>query len=118
MPAVAAVLRAILTFIGPAVAKVFTDKVLSWVALKVLLVALFTVVVPIILNNFVYDIMEIVFNFAGGQAAGASSMTGSMSFTGFLAWLIEQFQLAQCLAVFVSALLLRLCLSMIPFVRL
>lgn len=113
-----AILSAILGFLGTSIAKIFGDKVLGWIALKTILVALFTIVIPILLNNFIYDVLEIIFNFAGAQTADVSGFNGAMNFTGFLAWLIEQFQLPQVLSVLVSALLLRLCLSMIPFVRL
>lgn len=109
---------AILSFLGSAVGRLFADKVVGWIALKLLLVALFTLLVPIILNNFVYDIMEIVMNFANGQAGGAGTMNGAMNFTGFAAWLIACFKLPEALSVLVSALVLRLTLSMIPMVKL
>ena len=109
---------ALIAWAASIIAKLFTDKVLGWIALKLLLVFLFTVVVPIVLNNFLYDIIEIVMNFATSQAGGASSVNGAMNFTGFAAWLIDCFKLAETLAVLVSALALRLALSMIPFVRL
>jgi hypothetical protein len=111
-------MQAILTFLGTFLAKLFTDKVIGWIALKVVIVFLFVTIVPIILNNFLYDIIEIVMNFATGQTSGASSMTGSMSFTGFCAWLIQCFKISESLAVFVSALILRATLNMIPLVRL
>jgi hypothetical protein len=108
---------AVLAFLGSAFAKIFTDKVLSWIAIKALLVLLLTVVFPIVLNNFLYDIIEIIMNFAAGQAGSAGTMSGAMSFTGFAAWLVESFRLAEALSVLVGSLLLRLALSMIPFVR-
>ena len=111
-------MAALLSFLGGAVGRIFSDKVLGYIALKLLLVLLLTTVVPLILNNFLYDIMEIVMNFATGQAGGASSMNGTMNFSGFAAWLISCFKLPECLSVMVSALVLRLSLSMIPMVRL
>lgn len=107
---------ALLGLLGSIVAKVFTDKVLGWIAMKALLVLLFTTIVPIILNNFAYDIIEIVMNFANGQAGSAGTFNGTMNFTGFGAWLISTFKLPECLSVLVSALCLRVSLSMIPFV--
>lgn len=109
---------ALIALLGSVFARFFTDAVLRWIALKVILTFLFTIVVPIVLTNFLYEIIEIVMNFANSQSSGASAFNGSMSFTGFAAWLIQCFRLAECLAVFVSALVLRLTLSMIPFVRL
>lgn len=108
----------LLSFLGSAVAKVFTDKVLAYLAMKAILVFLFIVVVPLLLNNFVYDLIEIVMNFANNQAGSAGSMNGAMNFTGFAGWLVSSFRLPECLSVMVSALVLRLSLSMVPFVRL
>ncbi|SRR6266540_101479 len=108
----------LLVFLGQIVAKIFTDKILGWLALKVIMVFLFTVIVPLILNNFLYDIIDIVMNFANDQSGGVSSLNGAMSFSGFSAWLIQIFRISEVLSVFVSALVLRLALSMIPFVRL
>lgn len=109
---------AILSFLGSAVGRIFTDKVLGYIAMKAILVFLFMTVVPLILNNFTYDIMEIVMGFASSKAGDASSLDGAMSFTGFAAWLISCFKLPEVLSVMVSAMILRLSLSMIPFVRL
>ena len=108
----------VLTLIGSVFARFLADKVVGWIALKVILVFLFITVVPLLLNNFLYDIIEIMMNFASGQAAGASTLDGAMSFSGFLAWLIECFRLPEAISLMVSALVLRLILSMIPFVRL
>ncbi len=111
-------MAAILTFIGSFAGKIFADKVVGWIALKALLVFLFITVVPLVLNNFLYDIIKIMMDFASGQAAGATALNGNMSFTGFAAWLIECFRLPEAFSLLISALVLRLVLSMIPFVRL
>ena len=111
------ILPAILSFLGSALAKTLTDNVIKWVAMKSLLVFLFVTVVPLVLNNFIYELIEIIMNLANTQAS-SSTFDGAMSFTGFLAWLIECFRLPEALSVLVSALVLRLALSMIPFVRL
>lgn len=110
-------MAAVLAFLGSALAKIFTDKVLAYVAMKVILVGLFTLVVPIVLNNVLYDLMEIIMNFANTQSGSASSFSGTMSFSGFAAYLIETFRISECLSVLVSALILRTSLKMIPFVR-
>jgi hypothetical protein len=109
---------AILTFLGTILGKVLGDKVLGWVAMKGLMIFLFVTIVPLVLNNFLYDIIQIVMNFASGQASGAGALNGSMTFTGFGAWLMECFRLSEALSVLISALCLRVVLSMIPFVRL
>lgn len=108
-------MQAILTWMAAGLARLLADKVLAWIAFKAVLVCLFTLVVPIILNNVLYDVIEIMMNFASSQAG--NSLNGGMSFTGFMGWLISLFNLPECLSVLVSALVLRVSLSMIPFVR-
>jgi hypothetical protein len=107
---------AVIGFLGSLVTKTFADKVLGWLAMKALLIFLFVTVVPLILNNFAYDIIEIVMNFAGTSAAGASSLNGTMSFAGLGGWLLSVFKVPEALSVLVSALVLRVTLSMIPFI--
>lgn len=111
-------LRSILNFMGSSTARVFQDKILGWLALKGLLALMFITVVPLILNNFAYDIIEIVMNFAAGQASSSGSFNGAMAFTGLMGWLIDCFCIPQAVSVLVSAFCLRLALSMIPLVRL
>lgn len=110
-------MQAILTLLGSMFAKIFADKVLGWVALKLLLIFLFTIIVPIVLNNFLYDIMEIFMNFANNQIGNQGIVNGAMTFSGFSAWLITVFRLPECLAVIISAMQLRVILTTIPLVR-
>lgn len=109
---------ALIGLLGSLAAKIFADKVLGYLAMKAILVFLFITVVPLILNNFAYDIIEIVLNFAGAQTSSVSELNGNMTFTGLGAWFISVFRIPDCLAVLVSALVLRVTLSMIPFIGL
>lgn len=109
---------AILGYLGSSMAAIFADKILQWVAFKAVIVFLFLIVVPLLLNNFLYDIIEIMMNFAKSQAGGASALNGNMSFSGFLAWLLQCFRLPEAISLMVSALALRSILLMVPFVRL
>ncbi|KAB0666808.1 hypothetical protein F6V25_05175 [Oryzomonas japonica] len=111
-------MQVLLTFLGSVLGKIFTDGVIKWIAVKTLSVFLFTTVVPIILNNFLYDIIEIVLNFATSQIGSSGSLNGAMSFDGLLGWFVTVFRVPECLSVLISALVLRVILSMIPFVRL
>jgi len=109
---------AILGFLGTMMAKYLGDGLLKWIAFKAVMVILFITVVPLILNNFLYDIMEIFKNLVSGQAAGASALNGDMTFSGFMAWILTCFRVPEAFSLLVSALCLRLILNMIPFVRL
>lgn len=109
---------AIIAWLGTVVTQIFTDKVLSWIAFKALMIFLFVVIVPIVLNNFIYSLIEIVMNFANSQLQGANLASADMSFTGIAAWLIQIFKVPECISVVTGALALRSVLAMIPFVRL
>jgi len=110
-------MSAIISFLGSAVAKVFADKIIGWLALKALLSALFILVVPIILNNVMYDVMQIVFNFSTSKSGDIQSLNGAMSFSGFMGWLLDVFQVPAAFSVIIGALALRVTLKMIPFVK-
>lgn len=102
---------------GWAVAKIFTDKILQWVAIKLVLTTLFIVILPIVLNNLMYDVMNMVMQIANTQTSGAT-FDGHMSFTGLGAYLITKFKIAECISVISGGLLMRLSMSMIPFIKL
>ena len=110
-------MAALISFIGSFAARIFADKVLGWIAIKTVLSTLFIVIVPILLNNIMYDIMEIVFNFASSKTGEVQSLNGAMSFSGFMGWLLDVFQVPAAFSVIIGALALRVTLKMIPFVK-
>ena len=108
---------ALIGFIGTFAARIFADKVIGWIAIKTVLSALFIIVVPILLNNIIYDVIEIVFNFASAKTGEVQSLNGAMTFSGFMGWLLDIFQIPAAFSVVIGALALRVTLKMIPFVR-
>lgn len=72
-------MAAILSFLGTAFAKIFADKVIGWLAFKAVLVFLFITVIPLILNNFLYEIIQIIMSFASDQSSGAAALNGTMT---------------------------------------
>lgn len=110
-------MASVLSALGAILAKVLGDNVLRFVAGKALLTALFVVVLPILLNNFLYDLMELFFSWMGDNVS-TGGFSGSQSFTGLCAYLIGQFRVSECISVIVSALVLKVTLRHIPFLRL
>lgn len=92
------------------------DNVLRFAAGKVLLTGLFMVVLPLVLNNFLYDIMNMMMGLVGDNSSGLA-FDGSMNFTGLSAHWLTLLKAPECMSVLVSALVVRFSLSMIPFVR-
>lgn len=99
-----------------AIAKTIVDKVIMFLAIKAILSFLFIIIVPIILNNLLYDLLEIIKNYMISATAGTSNFDGAMSFNGILAWLNDCFQISSCISIIVGAMQFRLVISMIPFV--
>ena len=107
---------ALIGFIGSFAARIFADKIVGFLAIKAVLALLFITIFPIVLNNFLYDIIEIMFNFSS-QATGDATLNGAMTFSGFLGWLLDIFQIPASFSVLVGALCLRVTLKLIPFVK-
>lgn len=107
---------ALLTALGTFLAKIFGDNVLRFVAGKAILTALFIVILPIVLNNFLYDIMQILFQWVSGKAGG-TGIDASQSFDGLCAYLMQLFRITECIAVITAALLLKVTLKHVPFLR-
>lgn len=97
-------------------AQLFGDGLLRWVAEKVLLTTLFTVVLPVVLNNFLYDFVQAIFTWINGQVSPGAFT--NPAFTGYAAWFIEQLKLPDCLSVIMGGIILRLILRHVPFMRL
>lgn len=107
----------LMAWLGSQTARVFAEKLLVWIAFKAFMIFLFVIIAPLVLNNFLYDIIDIVKNFAATQAVGSTSLNGGMNYTGLMAWLIEKFRLAECVSVLINAVVLRQALRMVPFIR-
>jgi hypothetical protein len=102
--------------IGEFLVKLFTDNVIRWIAFKVFMTAIFLVVLPLVLNNFIYDLMSTVMNWISSNA-GTTSFNPSQSFGGITGYLMNRFQVSQCMAVVMSGLIFRLVLKHVPFFR-
>lgn len=111
---------AVVAWLGRAFAWLFSsavaDNVARYVAGRALLVGLFTIILPIVLNNFIYDILDMGLSMINSQTSGAS-FNGGVSFSGLAAHWINLLRVPDCMSVVVSALVVRAGLNMIPLVR-
>lgn len=97
--------------------KILTDNLSRWIAHKILLTTLFITVLPIVLNNFLYEII--------GYAIDLSSTVNpqslpdlTLSFTGLAGWFFSNLYLPDAFSVIFSAISVRVLLNHIPFLRL
>ncbi len=86
-------------------------------ATKVILGTLFIVILPIIINNVIYDLMETVFETVQTYAqANSPEMPPSVGLTGLGAYMATELGLIDALSIVLSAVTLRFALTWIPFV--
>lgn len=97
--------------------KFVSDKVLAFVAQKALAIAIVTVVLPIVLNNLIYDLLEMVVSIVNSSLAESSLESASIGVTGVASWLFQKCKIGESFSVIISAISVRAALNMIPFVR-
>ena len=109
-----AMVARVVAWLGTWFAAGVANKVLTYGALKILLTGLMFFALPVVLNTFIYKFIAMSLDMINNATDG-SGVSGIMQFSGFMAWLLECFRIPECIAVFVSALQIRLILKMIPF---
>ncbi len=97
--------------------KILTDNLSRWIAQKVLLTTLFITVLPIVLNNFLYEVIQYAINIASTvDPQGLPSLTLQLS--GLAGWFFSNLYLPDAFSVILSAVSVRVFLNHIPFLRL
>jgi len=97
--------------------KILTDNLARWIAHKVLLTTLFVTILPIVLNNFLYEVIQYAINIASSvNPQGLPDLT--LSLTGLAGWFFSSLYLPDALSVVLSAVSVRVFLNHIPFLRL
>ena len=109
-------IAAALATIGTWFASVFTVSVARYLAWKAFTLFLVVVVLPIVINNIIYKIIqtsvELVSNNIG-DTSFLSSMT--IHFTGLAAYVVGSLHLPEALSIVMSAVALRFTLSFFSF---
>jgi len=109
------IIAPILAFLTSAFAKAILDKVFFFLALKVFLTTIFIIVLPIVLNNLMFDMMHTAMNYLQTNAPDSSIHDGLVEISGLAAWLIDCLKISDAVAYLVSCLQLHMILKMIPF---
>lgn len=106
---------AIISALSGLLARLIGDSVIRWLAFKALMVLLIVTVLPIVLNNFLYEIIQTIFDIVSANTGSSSGQV--LSYSGLTAWFIQVLKLPECLSVLMAALSVRVALRLIPFVR-
>ena len=95
-------------------ARFLTAGVIKWLAWKAAVLFVTCVLIPIVLNNIFYKMLEKAMALHTTQAG---SMSGQMmALTGLAAWLAIQLKIPESMALVVGALSKRVGMSFIPFI--
>lgn len=107
----------ILQWFSSAFSRFFTDHSLYFIAKKTLYFAFLTVTVPIVLKNLVGSLFTEMADIASTALSSGTFQSAVLELTGLSAWMADKLMLQDCLAVLVTALVLKFKLSFIPFLR-
>lgn len=108
---------AVLSWILGAFTRLFAVMASNVLATKIILATLFMVILPIVINNIIYDLMDVVFTATSAYATEHTpGMPTSVSFTGLAAYMCEELGIIDGMSVVLSAMGVRFALSWIPFV--
>jgi len=97
------------------IAKIFADNSLRFIALKTVLSTLFIFVLPVVINNLIYKLMEIAFSLV--LEIHLPSLQTSFSFSGLAGWFVAVLRLPEALSVVLSAVSYRIAINSIPFLK-
>ena len=101
--------------LGAFLARIFSVSVLRWLALKSVLTALFVVVLPVILNNFLYEILNLSFNFLDSIFNNISTI--NVNFTGLASYILQEIYFTEWFSIIVSAIIYKFTIRLIPFIK-
>ena len=97
--------------------RLFMVIVNNFAATKIILGTLFIVILPIVINNLLYDLLAGIFATIHTYAsANAPTISTAFQWTGLLGYFLTATGVIQALTIIMSAMVCRFALSWIPFV--
>jgi len=102
-------------FLSGILARVFADNSLRFFALKTVLSSLFIFVLPVVINNIIYKLLEIAFSLV--LEINVPAIQTSFSFSGLAGWFVAVLRLPESLSVVLSAVSYRIAINSIPFLK-
>jgi len=80
---------------------------------KAILIGCFTLILPVVLNNVFYALIEKIMSFASDNVSIADGETFVYQFTGLGAYIADNMYLPTCISILLSAVALRFSLRII-----
>lgn len=104
-----------LAWLAGVFATFLSSSVARWIAWKTIISLVVITILPIVLNNIMYDVIEAAIGLVSSNASGVTSWVAV--FTGLTAFLFQHLRVPDCISVLMSAIAVRYTLGLIPFVR-
>jgi len=107
----------IIAAIGSLLLQLLNSSVAKWIAEKALWTFFIIIVLPIILNNWAYDLLEIGINLVSDNVQTAS-INGSTNWTGLSAYFLHHLAIPDSLTVVMGAIAVKVYMRLAsPFIR-
>lgn len=115
-----AVVSAILSWLFGAFARLFVVAQMHFTATKIVLVTIFMLLFPVVINNIIYEVLDIFLKSLQERIATVNIDTTLFhiyQFTGLAGWLLAKFKIPESFSVVISAIAVSFTLRSIPLVR-
>lgn len=107
----------LLSWLAGMLATLIGQSAVRFVAWKVVAYALVVTVLPVVLNNFLYSVIDGAINLVDTTTQGQSFNGQLVELTGLAAWLAQQLRIVEGFSIIMSAVMFRVSIRMIPFFR-
>lgn len=107
----------LIPFLGGLAARFLGGSVLRWLAWKAAILFVTTVIIPIVVNNIMYKIIEKSMGLVSGQMQNLNLPSSALAFVGIGAWLAVTLKVPEAISVVMGAVSYRVGLQFIPFFR-
>lgn len=109
-------INSLLSWLSSLAGNFFTDQGLKFVAYKALIFTGITVTFPAVVKNLLNWLFEGLISIAGNAPGMDGMQSATYQFTGITAYLASNLMLPECIAIIITACIIRLALNFVPFI--
>jgi hypothetical protein len=102
-------------FVASFFGRFLSDNLLKFIAWKALLTTLLTVSLPVVVKNLLSSLFD-TFSSLATSISSDGIDTALVSVTGLTGYFLDQFMVADCLSILLTAVIIRITLNFIPLV--
>jgi len=102
---------ALIGVVGGAVAKLLSVETLKFIAMRAMMLSLFTVILPVVLYNVANSLLNDYLAYVSSVLPGSGYEGAIIELSGLGAWLAQRLQLVSCVSIFLAGVNLRWLIS-------